>query len=376
MLILIFLMFICLIDAKSNWFNPSSVVEKINNVVLSFIDLKANLEQCQHELYQRKNVLKYMVGFIEDLSKQLKPNTSFIITVPVHNQCIFESFLEKPDENIEVVFQILGNANITHVISVSGDVHSLLDWLKNNIQYIVFSIQIILTIYLSSIVHISWKILCKITILTIFSFSYIITYMRMLRQKQAERHAILTKISPSFRLPKACRPDSLSSFDVVKNIITSFVTYNEDQCATYFKHQQVNLYLEISPLSVLSDTLSRFFVQPMSYIGEACGQLLQKMFETLPVYLYGPAFCFLILVIFFTQLMLSGYRLNIFNLISIGPHNNQDNQLRLRVQDLSIQITKIELLLNNIIKLQEIEKNQQIEADKQHGKVKVKCASF
>lgn len=306
---------------------------------------KKNPDFIQH--HQDGKLMNYTVKFINDLLKQIDNlsvnSTSFTVTIPlVNNQQILADFIKNPNENIDNLFNVLDKATIINT-------HTTLDWLKNNAYHIVLFLQIILTIILLSTIKITWKLLFKMVTLILILFSYLITYMRMIKEKQAERYATLTKLM-NFNsvLPRACTPGSLSTFEVFKKIIKSFFIYKDDDCAVYFKNQQVNVYLEISPLQVLFDTGSRCIVKPLSYFGEACGHFLQNLFEKLPIYLYGPIFCLLILIVFSTQLMFFGYYMNIFNLINIGPHGRSKNQLALEVENINIQIKEIKLLLNNI----------------------------
>ena len=92
-------------------------------------------------------------------------------------------------------------------------------------------------------------------------------------------------------------------------------------------------------------TITKFFLEPVEHIGQSVSLLIRGMLQDLPLHVWPIALLVLFVFVLLVMTMTSGYRLNFFHLIQVGPGERQAPAITPstdvnRVEELTLQVCK------------------------------------
>ncbi|KAK3862220.1 hypothetical protein Pcinc_031896 [Petrolisthes cinctipes] len=126
-------------------------------------------------------------------------------------------------------------------------------------------------------------------------------WRHLVKKAESERHARMMQRGFT-EIPEECKPGAVGATGGVLQWIKINFFRSPDVCEKYFEELMIDPTEEISPAMVISETLSKFFLQPLQHIGKEMAKLITNFYGTVPIMYHIPAtviFVVLLLVILF-----------------------------------------------------------------------------
>uniref|UniRef100_A0A914XNZ2 Chloride channel CLIC-like protein 1 n=1 Tax=Plectus sambesii TaxID=2011161 RepID=A0A914XNZ2_9BILA len=196
--------------------------------------------------------------------------------------------------------------------------------IRSNLSFYLQLGNLILLLPAAALVlrHISRTSLRKIALylfFVIFCLSCVWTWLRLYKEKQAERQARYTKIG----LPRACLPEKQDAFKAFSSYLSSlFLLPQADECLQYYKDIVVDPYLEVAPTEAVAITISLMILRPLKIVGENLADFIVAFYSRLPLTIAPLATILLLIFGLFSLLLFFGYRIRLplfLGVIEPGP---------------------------------------------------------
>lgn len=159
----------------------------------------------------------------------------------------------------------------------------------------------------------------------------------------------LYKIKVAERLTARMSSDPVECRSKVTSLwrtIASIFVVQTDRCQKYMEDMEIDPLWEVPPTQAVAVTLTRFFLEPASYMGRAVREFMMSAFEGLPLFLWVPVYGLIVMLIVLILFCCCRYRVYT-PLLRIEPaHHNgadADQVAALRQQVLELQNRNREL---------------------------------
>ncbi|KAK4311020.1 hypothetical protein Pmani_017459 [Petrolisthes manimaculis] len=146
-----------------------------------------------------------------------------------------------------------------------------------------------------------WGRVIVMMAIVIFFICCLWHWRHLVKKAEAERHARMMQRGFT-EIPEECKPGAGGATGGVLQWIKINFFRSPDVCEKYFEELMIDPTQEISPAMVISETLSKFFLQPLQHIGKEMAKLITNFYGTVPIMYHIPAtviFLVLLLVILF-----------------------------------------------------------------------------
>ncbi|OWF38492.1 uncharacterized protein LOC110466223 [Mizuhopecten yessoensis] len=120
-------------------------------------------------------------------------------------------------------------------------------------------------------------------------------------------------------VPKECVPDQMSFLQSFRNWLFSMLSWQPNPCEKYYKMLMVDPLWEVSPIMVISSTITRCIIYPMELFFEGVGRSLRLFFTEIPLHWQPLMFIAMVIILLITILVLGGYRLHVPFLFKMEP---------------------------------------------------------
>ncbi|XP_060062657.1 uncharacterized protein LOC132543198 [Ylistrum balloti] len=164
--------------------------------------------------------------------------------------------------------------------------------------------------------------LCKLTYRNIFWILVVLAFLgslpwEFIRLYQTEIAKKMANLQVG--VPDECIPKQVSILQSFRNWVYSILSWQPNPCERYYKMLMVDPLWEVSPIMVLSSTVTRCIIYPMEIVLEGAGRSLKLFFNEIPLHWQPLMFLAVVLMLMVTIIVLGGYRLHIPFLFKIEP---------------------------------------------------------
>ncbi|XP_069130804.1 uncharacterized protein [Argopecten irradians] len=120
-------------------------------------------------------------------------------------------------------------------------------------------------------------------------------------------------------VPDECMPKQVSFLQSIRIWLVSLISWQTNPCEKYYKMAMVDPLWEVSPVLVITSTVTRCIIYPMELIFESVGRSFGLFFKEIPFHWQPIMFAAIVIILIITIVMLGGYRLHIPFIFKMEP---------------------------------------------------------
>ena len=169
-------------------------------------------------------------------------------------------------------------------------------------------------------------------------------WSHMYKKALSKKHVALVASS---KIPPECFPDELSWYRTLWNSRSA-----EAKCAEYHEALLVDPLWEVSPTMAISETISKFVLQPLEHFGDSLGKFFSSLTRNLTWTDYMTVLPFVFGALNLCLIMIFGYRVRLPCFLgSLEPHHrpveprSQQLQSPERLKELQAEVKKLTKIL-------------------------------